>query len=161
MGIYNFQPILWIKIWDIYFYNRTVHSAFVKVLGYMGAEISIENLRPQFGEQVGDIKVEKSHLSSIDINKEDIPSIIDELPIFALVASQAEGITTVNGVGELRLKESDRLEAMRELFSSIGMKLEIYEESFKIIGFRQPTNIKQPDGPPEGIPSARCQRVET
>ena len=98
---------------------------FVKVLRHMGAEISIENLRPQFGEQVGDIKVEKSHLSSIDINKEDIPSIIDELPIFALVASQAEGITTVNGVGELRLKESDRLEAMRELFSSIGMKLEI------------------------------------
>ncbi len=86
---------------------------FVKVLRHMGAEISIENLRPQFGEQVGDIKVEKSHLSSIDINKEDIPSIIDELPIFALVASQAEGITTVNGV---------------------GMKLEIYEESFKIIG---------------------------
>ena len=107
---------------------------FVKVLQHMGAEISIENLRPQFGEQVGDIKVEKSPLSSIDINKEDIPSIIDELPIFALVASQAEGITTVNGVGELRLKESDRLEAMRELFSSIGMKLEIYEESFKIIG---------------------------
>ena len=107
---------------------------FVKVLQHMGAEISIENLRPQFGEQVGDIKVEKSHLSSIDINKEDIPSIIDELPIFALVASQAEGITTVNGAGELRLKESDRLEAMRELFSSIGMKLEIYEESIKIIG---------------------------
>ena len=107
---------------------------FVKVLQHMGAEISIENLRPQFGEQVGDIKVEKSPLSSIDVNKEDIPSIIDELPIFALVASQAEGITTVNGVGELRLKESDRLEAMRELFSSIGMKLEIYEESIKIIG---------------------------
>ena len=107
---------------------------FVKVLQHMGAEISIENLRPQFGEQVGDIKVEKSPLSSIDVNKEDIPSIIDELPIFALVASQAEGITTVNGAGELRLKESDRLEAMRELFSSIGMKLEIYEESIKIIG---------------------------
>mgnify|MGYP001167718480 FL=1 len=107
---------------------------FVKVLKQMGADISIENLRPQFGEQVGDIKVEKSILESIDIKEEDIPSIIDELPVFALVASQAEGITTVNGVGELRLKESDRLEAMRKLFSSIGMKFEMYEDSFKIIG---------------------------
>ena len=98
---------------------------FVKVLKQMGADISIENLRPQFGEQVGDIKVEKSILESIDIKEEDVPSIIDELPVFALVASQAEGITTVNGVGELRLKESDRLEAMRKLFSSIGMKFEM------------------------------------
>ena len=68
---------------------------FIKALVQMGAQIHIDNLRTQLGEQVGDIKVSKSNLIGVEIGENDIPNIIDELPIFALVASQAEGESSV------------------------------------------------------------------
>ena len=112
---------------------------FVKALAQMGAEINIDNTSTQFGEQVGDLKISKSSLIGIELGEDNIPSIIDELPIFALVASQAEGETSVKGVGELRVKESDRLEAISQLFTELGMSIEIYEDGFKITG---PQEIK-------------------
>ena len=112
---------------------------FIKALVQMGAQINIDNLRTQFGEQVGDIKVSKSNLIGVEIGENEIPNIIDELPIFALVASQAEGESSVQGVGELRVKESDRLEAINQLFIELGMSIEISEDGFKITG---PQEIK-------------------
>jgi len=107
---------------------------FVKTLIQMGAQINIQNVRTQFGEKVGDIEVKKSHLKGIKIEKKEIPSIIDELPIFALVASQAEGSTIVEGADELRVKESDRLEAIYNLLLSIGIEVKIQDNGFKING---------------------------
>ena len=107
---------------------------FIKALIKMGAQINIENIDTQFGEQIGDIEVKKSNLTAMEIEEEEIPSIIDELPIFALVASQAKGETLVKGAGELRIKESDRIEAVKDLFLSIGMKIHTQQEGFQIVG---------------------------
>ena len=107
---------------------------FIKALIKMGAQINIENIDTQFGEQIGDIEVKKSNLTAMEIDEEEIPSIIDELPIFALVASQAKGATLVKGAGELRIKESDRIEAVKDLFLSIGMKIYTQQEGFQIVG---------------------------
>ena len=100
----------------------------------MGARINVQNVSTQFGEQVGDLEIKKSNLKGIKIEKKEIPSIIDELPIFALVASQAEGSTTVEGAGELRVKESDRLEAIYNLLLSIGIEVETSDDGFVING---------------------------
>ena len=113
--------------------NET-RMGFIKALMQMGARINVQNVSTQFGEQVGDLEIKKSNLKGIKIEKKEIPSIIDELPIFALVASQAEGSTIVEGAGELRVKESDRLEAIYNLLLSIGIEVETSGDGFVING---------------------------
>lgn len=68
------------------------------------------------------------------MDSEDIPAMIDELPIFALVASQADGITRVTGAEELRFKESDRITAICDNLSKIGVKVIELKDGFVIEG---------------------------
>jgi 3-phosphoshikimate 1-carboxyvinyltransferase len=121
-----------IKLCNVLLNERRM--GFIKALMQMGARINVQNVSTQFGEQVGDLEIKKSNLKGIKIEKKEIPSIIDELPIFALVASQAEGSTTVEGAGELRVKESDRLEAIYNLLLSIGIEVETSGDGFVING---------------------------
>jgi 3-phosphoshikimate 1-carboxyvinyltransferase len=81
-------------------------------LAEMGAELSIENRRSAGGEEVADISARFSRMRGITVPAERAPSMIDEYPILAIAAAFAEGRTVMHGLGELRVKESDRLAAI-------------------------------------------------
>ena len=76
---------------------------FLRALEKMGCSFNFHNIRNESGEKIGDLEVRHHKLFGININKSDIPSIIDEIPILALIASQAEGRTTISGAEELSL----------------------------------------------------------
>lgn len=75
----------------------------------MGAKLTIENERIVSGEPVGDIRAEASELKGVTVPPERAPSMIDEYPILAMAAAMADGDTVMEGIGELRIKESDRI----------------------------------------------------
>ena len=90
---------------------------FLKVLKRMNADILLENVENFQNEPVGDVVVKKSKLQGVTIDGSDVVDMVDEIPIFTLLASQAEGITKVIGAQELRVKESDRLAAMENFIN--------------------------------------------
>ena len=107
---------------------------FVKVLKRMNANIEILNIKETSNELVGDIKVSKSDLVATKIEPKEVPDIIDEVPILTFIASQAEGKTTLKGAQELRIKESDRLENMKNFIQSLNGEITMYDDGFEING---------------------------
>ena len=107
---------------------------FVKVLKRMNANIEILNIKETSNELVGDIKVSKSDLVATKIEPKEVPDIIDEIPILTFIASQAEGKTTLKGAQELRIKESDRLENMKNFIQSLNGEITMYDDGFEING---------------------------
>jgi 3-phosphoshikimate 1-carboxyvinyltransferase len=87
-------------------------TGLITTLQEMGGHIDIQNRRFEGGEEVGDLHVKSSQLRGISVPAERAPSMIDEYPILAVAASFAEGTTRMNGLEELRVKESDRLAAV-------------------------------------------------
>lgn len=87
-------------------------TGLIATLQEMGAVIDIENLRRQGGEDVADLRVRSSDLKGVTVPAERAPSMIDEYPVLAVAASFAEGETLMQGIEELRVKESDRLAAV-------------------------------------------------
>lgn len=104
----------------------------------MGADITLENERVQGGEAVADITVKGSHLKGIDVPASRVPSMIDEFPVLAMAAACAEGTTTMTGLAELRVKESDRLLMVAEGLKACGVNLEMGEDSLTIHGTGKP-----------------------
>lgn len=86
----------------------------------MGASIHLSNLRQSCGEPLADIKICAAKLRAIELDAEEIPRLIDELPILAVAASFAEGTSIIRGAGELRVKESDRLAAIENEFNKLS-----------------------------------------
>jgi len=107
----------------------------IKVLKRMGADIRIvtSNQKPETRnyEPIGDIIVKASNLRAITIREEEIPSLIDELPILMVSACFAKGETIINGVGELRVKETDRINSMISNLKRMGAKIELNVKSLK------------------------------
>ena len=93
---------------------------FFQVLKKMGGGVEWQNMRKECGESVGDVHVFWKPLNGIDITSELVPSVIDELPIIAVLATQADGPTTVSGAEELRVKECDRIRAVCENLLAMG-----------------------------------------
>lgn len=91
-------------------------SAFDK----MGAAYVLENERTVCGEPVADIRVKKSALRAITLQKEDMPALIDELPLIALMLAFAEGESVITGAEELKVKESDRIRTTAEMICALG-----------------------------------------
>ena len=106
----------------------------IEVYKNMGADIKLENERTVSGEPVADISIVTSQLKGIEIGGEIIPRLIDELPIIALAATQAKGITKVFGAGELRVKETDRIKAVYLALSKMGADITETEDGFIING---------------------------
>jgi len=92
---------------------------FISVLKKMGADIEFE-LKGQEPEPFGDIIVKPSVLSGIKVRPDMIPSMIDEIPLLALVAASAEGKTVIEGINELAYKESDRIRSTLRLLRAVG-----------------------------------------
>lgn len=109
-------------------------TGIIDVLKGMGAKLEIFNERLECGEEVGDIKVSYSNLKGITIEKELIPRLIDELPIIAIAATQAEGTTIVKEAEDLRNKESDRIKAICTELGKLGAKIEETPDGFIIYG---------------------------
>lgn len=105
----------------------------------MGANISIENQRIEAGEEVADLIIKGDKvLQAINVPESRVPSMIDEFPVFAVAASLTEGTTTMTGLEELRVKESDRLLVMYEGLKACGVNCEMTEDSMTIHGNGQP-----------------------
>ena len=105
----------------------------IRVLKSMGADIEIISSSNTF-EPVADIKVCYSKLHSTTISGELIPTLIDELPLLAAVASMAEGTTIIRDAQELKVKESNRIKVMCEELSKLGVKVLETDDGMEIIG---------------------------
>ncbi len=106
----------------------------------MGADITLENERTEAGEPVADLVVRASKLKGITVPAERAPSMIDEYPILAIAASFAEGKTVMEGLGELRVKESDRLSAVANGLKACGVTCEEGDDYLIVEG--SPTDVK-------------------
>jgi 3-phosphoshikimate 1-carboxyvinyltransferase len=100
----------------------------------MGARISVYNRRKAGGEWIGDLNVRSSELVSTEIAAEEVPLLVDELPLFALAAAFARGESRVHGAGELRVKESDRIEAVTTALRSLGVRIRERDDGFDVRG---------------------------
>jgi len=109
-------------------------TGIIDVLVQMGADLKIESPRVVCGEPIGDIVVRSAPLRGVKISGEIIPRIIDELPVLAVAASVAEGITTVSDAAELRVKESDRISLTCEMLTAFGAKVEERPDGFTVEG---------------------------
>ena len=100
----------------------------------MGADIEFQNPREEGGEPVADLRVRASNLKGIEVPPERAPSMIDEYPILSVVAAFAEGRTVMRGVKELRVKESDRIDAMARGLEACGVRIEEDEDTLIVHG---------------------------
>lgn len=108
---------------------------FLNVLRAMGADIEKKNQRHVSEEPRADLIIKfKSPLKSVTIEKESIPSMIDELPIVMIVATQAKGKTIIKGAGELRVKETDRINSMVMNLRKMGAGIEVKKDDISIKG---------------------------
>ena len=104
------------------------------VLKQMGAKVSQTELQIRSGEPVGDLTISSSELTGVGVRGDQVVSMIDEIPIFAVIATQAHGETRVRGAEELRLKESDRLSAMTQELRKMGARIEEQADGLSIDG---------------------------
>ncbi len=113
--------------------NRT-RTGIMDVLVKMGANIKILDKQTIAGEDVGDVLIEYSELKGVEISEEIIPRLIDELPVIAILATQANGKTTVKDAQDLRNKESDRITCLVKELQKIGIEIEETPDGFIIEG---------------------------
>ena len=109
-------------------------AGLVTTLQEMGGDIEVVNTRDVGGEPVGDILVRTSSLKGIDVPAARAASMIDEYPILAIAAAAAEGQTRMRGIGELRVKESDRIALMAEGLASAGVKVTESDDELLVTG---------------------------
>ncbi|MFH1259914.1 MAG: 3-phosphoshikimate 1-carboxyvinyltransferase [Elusimicrobiota bacterium] len=106
----------------------------IEALRKMGAKIEIINCATINNEPLGDIVVESGQLKGVTIEAEMIPGLIDEIPILAVAATQAVGVTSIRGAQELRFKESDRIKTMTAELKKMGAKIESLPDGMIITG---------------------------
>ena len=101
-----------------------LRAGLIETLKEMGASLTLENERTEAGEPIADITVAAGVLKGIEVPPERAPSMIDEYPVLAMAAACAEGSTRMTGLGELRVKESDRLDAVARGLEACGVSIE-------------------------------------
>jgi 3-phosphoshikimate 1-carboxyvinyltransferase len=111
---------------DLYIHDVGVNptrTGLLDVLERMGAHIAVFNRRRLGGEQVADLEVRSAPLTATAVGPDEVPRMIDELPLFALAAACARGESVVRGAGELRHKETDRIETVKEALRALGVRV--------------------------------------
>lgn len=114
-------------------------TGLVKALRAMGAAVRVEDLRLEQGEPVADIQVVGAELRGIEVGGSQIVRMIDEIPILAVAMTQAQGESVVRDAQELRLKESDRIEALAAELCKMGAEIETSPDGFRVWG---PTQLR-------------------
>ncbi|VEF48017.1 3-phosphoshikimate 1-carboxyvinyltransferase [Bacillus freudenreichii] len=109
-------------------------TGILEVLEEMGADILIEETDSNNFEPVADITIRASVLKGIEIGGDIIPRLIDEIPIIALAATQAEGTTIIKDAAELKVKETNRIDTVVDELSKMGAKIEATEDGMIIHG---------------------------
>jgi len=104
------------------------------VLERMGAHVERINLRDAGGEPVADLVVRPAGLKGTDVTAAEIPTLVDEVPILAVLASRARGTTVFREVGELRVKESNRLELIAANLRAVGVKADVQGNDLHVEG---------------------------
>jgi len=126
-------------------------TGFLIVLGRMGARVERLNLRDEGGEPVADLLVRPAALRATEVAAAEVPTLVDEVPILAALASRATGETVFRQVGELRVKESNRLELVAANLRALGVAAEARAEDLFVRGT---------DRPPRGrVDTARDHRL--
>jgi len=100
----------------------------------MGADLTLSNVRIESGEEVGDLTARHSQLKGVEVPPERAPSMIDEYPILAVAAAFATGATYMRGIGEMRVKESDRIALMAAGLAASGVGVEEEPEALTVVG---------------------------
>jgi 3-phosphoshikimate 1-carboxyvinyltransferase len=109
-------------------------TGLLRVLERMGADIQVEQGEMLGPEPVGDITARACELSATDVEAAEVPSLIDELPLFLLAAAKSRGTSRLRGAAELRAKESDRLRSMAELLQALGVAITEYPDGMDVTG---------------------------
>jgi 3-phosphoshikimate 1-carboxyvinyltransferase len=109
-------------------------TGLVDVLKRMGAEIEVVEEGALGSEPIGRITARSSELRATDVGAAEVPSLVDEVPLFLLAAAKAEGTSRLRGAGDLRVKESDRLAAMAALLRALGVGVVEHPDGMDVIG---------------------------
>lgn len=112
-------------------------SGIIDILVAMGGQLELLDIREQSGEPAADILVRHSRLKGIDICGDMVPRAIDEFPVISVAAALAEGTTTISDAAELRVKETDRIDAMVSELGKLGGQLEARPDGMVINGVEQ------------------------
>ena len=113
-------------------------TGFLDVMRRMGADVHLRDQRDQGGEPVGTVVVASAPLRALEIGAQDVPAMIDELPLFACVAARAHGTSVVRGAAELRVKESDRIATLVANLKRLGAVANELEDGFTVTGSDRP-----------------------
>ncbi|HEY7027083.1 MAG TPA: 3-phosphoshikimate 1-carboxyvinyltransferase [Gemmatimonadales bacterium] len=113
-------------------------TGFLRVLERMGGRVAAEDIGPQFDEPVGALVAGPSPLIGTEVSAEEIPGLIDEIPLLAALATRARGTTVFRDVAELRVKESDRLDLIASNIRALGGTAEISGDDIFVSGGDQP-----------------------
>ena len=109
-------------------------TGLLSVLERMGARVSVFDRRRAGGEPVASVQVQPGELVATEIGADEVPGLVDELPLVALLASHARGETRVTGAGELRVKETDRIEAVTDGLRTLGARIHSRPDGWTVRG---------------------------
>lgn len=109
-------------------------TAIIDVLRRMGAEIAVEITDQQGGEPIGWVRVRGRGLTGTDILPEEVPNLIDEVPVLAVAAALAQGVTRIRQAKELRVKETDRIATVVQNLQAMGAEVQEFEDGMEIHG---------------------------
>jgi 3-phosphoshikimate 1-carboxyvinyltransferase len=125
-------PESWITIHDVGLNPR--RTGLLDVLDRMGGRVGILARRRLGQEPAGDVEVRTAELTATTIGPAEVPALIDELPLFALLAAHARGTSRVRGAEDLRHKESDRIEALVDALRAVGVRAKAHPDGFEVTG---------------------------
>jgi 3-phosphoshikimate 1-carboxyvinyltransferase len=108
------------------------------VLNRMGANVGVDPFDEDGGEPVSSLHALPSKLFATRVGGDEVPAMIDEFPVLAILAARAEGVTSITGASELRLKESDRIKVLADNLRAVGVKAEELSDGLEIEGGDHP-----------------------
>ena len=114
--------------------TNPTRTGLLSVLERMGARITAFNRRHVGGEPTADLEVRAAELVATSIGAEEVPLLVDELPLFALAAATARGESVVTGAAELRVKETDRIETVTNALRALGVRIAATDDGFRVRG---------------------------
>jgi 3-phosphoshikimate 1-carboxyvinyltransferase len=109
-------------------------TGLLDVLARMGARVTVFNRRTSAGEPIGDLEVRSAELTATTVTAEEVPLMVDELPLFALAAASAHGESKVEGAQELRVKETDRIETVTTSLRGLGIRIAASDDGLGVRG---------------------------
>ena len=108
--------------------------AFFDILARMGAIVTFDEEGAVGGEPIADVRIRAGSLRPVSVAADGVPALIDELPLVAVLAAFAPGVSEVTGAGELRVKESDRIDAVTEALRAVGASVEPLHDGWRVDG---------------------------